>query len=397
MDISSSNTNTENLDLKINLLDGPNDDDVGKLMIVSGFFHEFTFNSEEANVSLERGENSYHWYYEKGWKGDTQYMNTDSSLLQDGKVCLVAGIEADEPEGSWNLTINGDNYEVIVEQPDKGISFSSADFNIYAEPFTAQNISSAPQKYRLINEGNSPISYQTNFRSYANCIKASHQQGILSPGESIESYISITTEKWEPEIKSIEGKVEIAPINVVSNATFSLMPKWEFDLDINITIGSKGYDFREEDGITIQYPRTRKMKLGQTKEITIFFSGDEDFTFDVSGEVIDIKSIKDKKNIDVPERISLGSKKLYPINITIKATGKDSDTKINYKISQGNSSNIYSTDIMLEGEVDDLEEKEDTKHNQGQDGVLNLIILGSCLSLPIIYLSIKNYKGKKDD
>lgn len=279
----------------------------------------------------------------------------------------------------------------------KGISFSSADFNIYAEAFTVQNISSAPQKYRLINEGNSPISYQTNFGCYSNYVKPSKKEGILWPGESIESYISITTEREEPDIKNIEGKVEIAPINVVSNATFSIVPKWEFDLDINITIGSKGYDIREGNGVTIQYPRTRKMNLGETKKITIFFSGDEDFIFDVSGENIDIKSVKGDKNMEVPERISLRSKKLHPLNITIEARGEDSDAKIDYKISQGNSSNIYSTDIILEGRVDDFEEREDTQHNEGQAGSLNSIILGSCLSLPIIYLSIKNYKGKKDE
>ncbi len=362
-------------------------------IMIGGFLHSIEFDSSQANVTINRGDTSYNWYYDSGWQGDTSFMDVSASSSSSGLFKLVAGIEADENPGWWNLSVNGNEYDVWVKKPQRSLSLTTADFRINFEPFTSETKSSSPQKFILTNEGNCVLEYKTKFEQYGSRITASDPNGMLYPDEKVESTITFTSGKWKPGYREFSGTIDITPINVVSNATFALISKYQASFNMNISVGHSGYEIKElSEGITVQYLDKTKMKYGSTKTLSFYLTGDKPVNIDVSAEEVKLKSVKGAGKTGVPTTVSLEPGREYRFNVTVKSNVKNTTAHVIYRIKQGETQREYTTSIRID-EKRPSTEKEEEPFTPNRK--INMMILLIGVVLVVLYFILTRFRNEE--
>lgn len=367
----------------------------GKKVMVAGFYHILEFDKnglEVTEISISRGDQKYGWRYEDGWKGDLSYLNQTSSEVSDFHVKMFIGIEAGSETGEWNLTINGNEFRILVERPVKSIGFHSADFNIRFQPFENSTKSAEPQKFILDNTGNTIFNYKVNFDKYDSRINVSSKEGLLKPNSKVESTVSFTVGKWDPDVIDIDGNILVTPHKVISNSTATLVPQYSYDISLRIYIGHENYQIKKIDqNLGIQFLKKIQATEGKDKVVRFFISGEKSVTVNIETTNIKIISLNGETVDDAKFSLDLSPNTEYPVELIIKPSKNEEYGEIKYILDDGLRKEVFSTEVeILE---DDLQT---TSENQGYDNsLINFYIIGGGVFFVAIYIILINLKRSK--
>ncbi len=345
-------------------------DSEGRYRMVAGIWHQFDIyldtSADVVEIEMRYGDftdwdttNHYRWLYSAGNWSDAEYgiyIEQDKCDRTGTLYSFIVGVDGKVNYGLWNLTVRADGEEIYaseiyVEKAVVGADFHSADFLLWAVPFTAGTIDSADkmQYIRIVNGGNTPLYYNITFSAFSDRINLTGDDEVIHVGGETVRYIRFGTDSWSPRVIKIKGRINVgAMYRIPTASTATLITGVGSTFPLTIYIGHSGYEILEKDGLTIQIKRRISLDYGAESELKIFLTGNGTAMVNIRGENCTIEEIiyrGEKRNPPFP--VVLSEEFETNITIRIRADTPDVIAKVIYLIEYGGKDNIYSTDVEV--------------------------------------------------
>ncbi len=322
---------------------------------VSDLTVEMQYGSAEQNWT-----NHYLWKYSGGvWEDPLyQYYIVPENCSVSGNTYLIyLGVDYGAYYGTWTVTISSEGSgiavrTVILEAPRVAASFHSADFNLRAEPFVATTIDSKDymQDFRVVNEGNVPLTYTINYSAYADRINTTGKVAIIEPGKDARHYIVFRTGVWSPRILSFDGSISATAAYRIPQRenTTHLIPTVASTFTAEIHIGHTNYEIYTDGDLSFQAKKKTSVDYDSISNLTVFLTGNGSAIIGIKGSDCKIREIVyEGENVSLPLQIELRPDSEKNISLSVLADRPDTTATIIYEISYKGKYHKYTTEMAV--------------------------------------------------
>jgi hypothetical protein len=401
-------------------------------IVVGGLWHYINVTPsstdfQELNLKLYKGSsmpssdnrdktNYYEWEYSENlqeWTdveshGGFSYMNTDLCQKNSNTYSFCIGVSPTVVTEDYyylknrlpiyyenfSLKVYADDIEiysgsVVIEEPMSGISKPHGDFiRFYVAPFTVME-ANGDDYIKIENTGNTPLVIDIDYGNIADYINIPNLGTVVPPFSTLTlDGITLDSKSWKPGTIEVKGKTidpSIPGVYIMTSAQISLLPVPGIQAPvIEIIIGrdKNTYNLFEypDSDITFQYPKEFSMAEGETKEISVFISGDGFVSLDLTLENLKLITITyENKEVETPVIINSRNTSEFPVKIKFQALRENIDANIIYYLTYDGETKEFRTEVTV-GPPDT------SPTSEGEINLLQVAAIVGIFVLIILYL-----------